>query len=70
MNSLRINWPTGLPRLLGSPQECPVCTSVEFTDAELHRLDRILALLALRPIRCVNCRRRYYGFSKANKATI
>src|SRR3984893_4363549 len=28
-----------------------------------------LSLLALHPIRCVNCWRRYYGFSKTNKAS-
>ena len=69
MNALRFNWPAGLPRLLSSPKECPVCTSIEFTDAELHPLDRTLSRLALHPIRCVNCGRRYYDFSKTNKVT-
>jgi len=69
MNSPRFSWPSGLPRLLYSPKECPVCTSFEFTEAEFHPLDRIFSLLALHPIRCVNCWRRYYGFSMANKAS-
>jgi hypothetical protein len=69
MNSLRFRWPAGLPRLLGSPKECPVCTSIEFTEAEFHPFDRTLSLLALHPIRCVNCWRRYYGFSMTNKAS-
>jgi hypothetical protein len=69
MNSPRFNWPAGLPRLLSSPKECPVCTSIEFTDAESRPLDRTSSLLALHPFRCVNCWRRYYGFSKPNKAT-
>ena len=69
MNSLYFSWRAGFSRLIGSPKECPVCTSIEFTDAEFHPLDRSLSFLALRPIRCVNCWRRYYGFSKTNKAT-
>jgi hypothetical protein len=44
MNSLRFNWPAGLPRLLGSPKECPFCTSIEFTEAEFHPFDRTLFL--------------------------
>jgi hypothetical protein len=69
MNLPGFSWPAGLPRLFISPKECPVCTSVEFTDAEFHPLDRTLAILSLHPIRCVNCRRRYYGFSKTNTAS-
>jgi hypothetical protein len=69
MNSLRFSWPARLPRLLGFSKKCLACTSVEFTDAEFHSLDRVLSLLAFHPIRCVNCWRRYYGFSKTNKAT-
>jgi hypothetical protein len=63
MNSLRFSWPAGLPRVLGSPEVCPVCTSFQFVDAEFRPLDRILSVLALHPIRCVNCWRRYYSFS-------
>jgi hypothetical protein len=55
MNSLRFRWLTGLPRVLSSPKVCPVCTSFEFIDAEFRPLDRTLSLLALHPIRCVNC---------------
>jgi hypothetical protein len=69
MNSLRFRWLTGLPRVLSSPKVCPVCTSFEFIDAEFRPLDRTLSLLALHPIRCVNCWRRYYGFSRTNRAT-
>ncbi len=70
MNSLRFSWPTGFPRLLSSPKECPVCTSIGFPEAELPKpLDRTLSLFALHPIRCVNCWRRYYGFSMTNKAS-
>jgi hypothetical protein len=46
-----------------------VCTSIEFSEAEFHPFDRALSLLALHPIRCVNCWRRYYGFSMTNKAS-
>ena len=68
MNSPRFRWPIGLPRMLSSPKKCPVCTSIEFTEAEFHSLDRVFSVFALHPIRCVNCWRRYYGFSIANKA--
>jgi hypothetical protein len=69
MNAPRFDWPSSLPRLLWSPRTCPLCTSLEFTEAELLPMDRPLAFFSLRPLRCVNCWRRYYGFSNARKAT-
>jgi hypothetical protein len=42
MNSLRFSWPTGLPRLLGSPKECPICTSIEFTQAESQPVSHLV----------------------------
>jgi hypothetical protein len=69
MNAPRFDWPSSLPRLLWSPRICPLCTSLEFTEAELLPMDRPLAFFSLRPLRCVNCWRRYYGFSNARKAT-
>jgi hypothetical protein len=33
--------------------------------AEAQPLDALLQLFSLRPVRCVNCWRRYYWFSKA-----
>jgi hypothetical protein len=42
MNSNRFQWPTEIPRLLWSPQKCPLCTSVEFQIAEEHPLLRLL----------------------------
>ena len=54
-------WPSGIPRILWRRQ-CPLCSSVEFKEAERHPLDRLLRIIALFPVRCVNCRRRYYRF--------
>ena len=51
--------------LLWFGQKCPLCTSMLFAEAEHRSLDRLLALLALHPVRCVNCFRRYYCFAKA-----
>jgi hypothetical protein len=50
--------------LLWFGQKCPLCTSMLFTEAEHQSLDRLLTLLALHPVRCANCFRRYYCFSK------
>src|SRR3978361_875382 len=69
MSAPPFDWPWNLPRLLWSPRTCPLCTSLEFTEAELQPMDRPLALFSLRPLRCVNCWRRYYGFSNVRKAT-
>ena len=46
-------------------QKCPLCTSMLFAEAEHRSSDRLFALLALHPVRCVNCFRRYYCFAKA-----
>ena len=64
MNTASLNWPGRLPRLLLIRRECPLCSSIEFRTAESHPLDTLLALFALRPVRCVNCWRRYYWLSK------
>lgn len=69
MNSDRLQWPSVMPRLLWPPRRCPVCTSVEFTSTEDYALDYVLTWLALHPVRCVNCRRRYYTFSLKNEVT-
>jgi hypothetical protein len=50
--------------LLWFGQKCPLCTSMLFTEAEPQSLDRLLTLLAFHPVRCANCFRRYYCFSK------
>jgi hypothetical protein len=42
---------------------CPLCSSYEFKEAESSFLDRPLNLFSLRPVRCVNCWRRYYWFA-------
>lgn len=37
-----------------------MCNSVKFKPAELRFFDSLLALFALRPVRCMFCWRRYY----------
>lgn len=66
MNSARLNWPPAIPRLLWIRQTCPLCSSVEFKSAEREWLDVFFALFSLRPVRCVNCWRRYYCFRNAD----
>jgi len=67
MNIAGVNWPSGLPHLLWIRRVCPLCGSFEFKEAESHFLDGPLGLFALRPVRCVNCRRRYYWFVRKAK---
>ncbi len=43
--------------------ECPRCTSVHFKPAEERSFDGLLSMLALRPVRCTFCWRRYYWFA-------
>ena len=57
------HWPSSIPRILWR-RRCPLCSSVEFKEAERHPLDALLRLFALFPIRCVNCWRRYYWFAQ------
>jgi hypothetical protein len=58
--SIRPNW---LPWVLWSRRKCPRCSCAEFKPAELQFLDGLLGSLALRPVRCKFCWRRYYWFS-------
>ena len=57
-------WPAGIPRVLWTHRECPLCSSVQFKEAEIIPLDPLLKLFALFPVRCANCWRRYYWFAK------
>jgi hypothetical protein len=67
MNSGGLNWPSRIPRLLWMRRRCPLCTSIEFRQAESGALDGLLGLLTLRAVRCANCWRRYYWFARKNK---
>jgi hypothetical protein len=60
-----IRWTGKFLGLLWFGQKCPLCTSMLFAEAEHRSLDRLFALLAFRPVRCVNCFRRYYCFARA-----
>ena len=35
MNSARLNWPPVIPRVLWTRQQCPLCSSFEFKQAEI-----------------------------------
>jgi hypothetical protein len=56
-------WPNWLPRMLWFRRACPCCNSVQFKPGEARSLDGLLAMFALRPVRCMFCWRRYYWFS-------
>jgi hypothetical protein len=64
MMNTNLIWPSRLPRLLWMGRTCPCCRSIEFRSAEPEHLDRLFMLLSLRPIRCVNCWRRYYSLRR------
>jgi hypothetical protein len=65
MSVLEQNWPSFAPRLLFRGKTCPLCSSVEFSAAEFGQMDALLRLFTLKPIRCVNCFRRYYCWASA-----
>jgi hypothetical protein len=60
MSDARKDWPNWLPHLLLFRHKCPRCNSVQFKPAELRPIDGLLAMFALRPVRCKYCWRRYY----------
>lgn len=55
------------PHILWWRRNCPLCSSIEFQAAELGSWDNALGLLALNPVRCTNCWRRYYWFAREAK---
>ena len=63
MSNTHWNWPAWLPHPLWMHRVCPHCNSVKFKDAELRSIDGLLAMFALRPVRCMFCWRRFYWVS-------
>jgi len=63
MNIDAITWPDWLPRILLFRHACPRCNSVQFKKAEMRTYDGLLFPLALRPVRCMCCWRRFYWFA-------
>lgn len=63
MNHATIIWPNWLPRVLWFRHACPCCNSVQFKPSEMHSLDVLFSMFALRSVRCTFCWRRYYWFS-------
>jgi hypothetical protein len=54
------DWPAWLPHLLWIQRKCPRCNSVKFKQAESRLFDGLLRFIAMRPVRCAFCWRRYY----------
>jgi len=63
MSNSRHDWPDWLPHVLCFRRKCPRCNSVKFKQAELRTVDGLLAMFAVRPVRCIFCWRRYYWIS-------
>jgi len=57
------DWPDWLPHVLCFERKCPRCNSLKFKQAELRSIDELLAMFAVRPVRCIFCWRRYYWIS-------
>ena len=36
MNSVELNWPSSVPRILWMRRNCPRCSSIEFQTADSH----------------------------------
>ena len=66
MTSTSWRWPNVIPQMLWIRRKCPRCNSVQFKQAELRSFDGLLAMFAIRPIRCMFCWRRYYWFAFGN----
>lgn len=49
--------------LIWTKHVCPRCESVQFKAAELRSFDGLLSMIALQPVRCMFCWRRYYWFT-------
>lgn len=63
MHATIVDWPYWWPHVIWGKHQCPRCTSVQFRAAELRSCDWLLGLLALQPVRCLYCWRRYYWFA-------
>lgn len=63
MKTAALKLPSLLPRVLWMRRKCPLCSSVQFEAAVPEPRDKLLAPFRLRPVRCVNCWRRYYSFA-------
>jgi len=68
MNAAAMGGLSWLSRVLWFRRSCPCCDSTKFKPGELRSFDGLLALFALRPVRCMFCWRRYYWFSFGGEA--
>jgi hypothetical protein len=68
MSVLELNWTSRVPRLLFRCRVCPLCSSIEFRRDESGPMDGLLRHFALKPVRCVNCWRKYYCFDARGAA--
>ena len=55
-----LNWHNGIPRYVVFRERCPICRTREFHASMSHPLRSVLQYLAVHPVRCQNCWRRYY----------
>jgi transcriptional regulator NrdR family protein len=44
------------------PLRCPFCGSLDLRNAHIRRVDYPRLLLLQRPVRCRNCRERFFAF--------
>jgi hypothetical protein len=63
MSVLELSWISRVPRLLFRCRVCPLCSSIEFRRDKSGPMDGLLRCFALKPVRCVNCWRKYYCFA-------
>ncbi len=70
MNSIVFRLPDRFPQFLWLRKTCSLCTSIEFEVAEAQPLDGLLGFFALKPVRCLNCWRRYYWFVRKGESSI
>jgi hypothetical protein len=55
-----LNWHNGIPQFFVVRERCPLCRATEFNLSAQHPLKQVLRYVAIRPVRCANCWRRYY----------
>ena len=55
-----LNWHNGIPRFFVFRERCPLCRTREFHASMSHPFRSILRFVAIHPVRCQNCWRRFY----------
>jgi hypothetical protein len=55
-----LNWHNSIPRLFVVRERCPLCLATKFNLSARHPLRLVLRCVAIRPVRCASCWRRFY----------